>query len=135
MTIIKGGSRVKWVLLLALFITLLIVQACHPKTGSLPQLNETDSRITNNFLEIWRVLSSEWHDRDRLPLSLSQLSSHSVDPNLFVCQSTGHAAGSMTTVEDWTDYIYIPLRNRPTLTRSPSVFGFVLTRVWPLRSV
>src|SRR5689334_13284122 len=44
---------------------------------------------------------------DDYPPLLSSLINQNPNPAIFVCPATGHAAGRMASVEDWTDYIYV----------------------------
>ncbi len=67
-----------------------------------------DIATTNRLWHLWQVLNAERAERDRLPSTLSEVAAlNSVDLNLFICPGTGSQTGSIATVEDWTDYIYV----------------------------
>jgi hypothetical protein len=58
------------------------------------------------MMEVWWELHNWIGDGDRWPPSFASLSD-TTNTSIFVCPYTGHKAGSLTNVEEWTDYIYI----------------------------
>src|SRR5262245_56438701 len=46
------------------------------------------------------------------PTSLDGLAQAITNASTFVCPASGHLPGSLTNIEDWTDYIYFDLGHR-----------------------
>jgi len=53
------------------------------------------------------------------PSTLVKLAPFTTNHNLFVCPSTDHRAGSMTNVDEWSDYIYVA--NLPEVANDANV--------------
>lgn len=89
----------------ALFIVLL-VSGC---VQSLPSAHSEspDVVVTNNLRQIWSLLHDAMGDGDSFPRTLAELNRTSVNGNLFICPGIRSQAASMSTVEEWGDYIYI----------------------------
>ena len=60
-----------------------------------------------NMTAIWWALR-DWEGAggDLFPASFDSLNKTS-NPAVFVCPSSGHPVGSMSNVDEWTDYIYL----------------------------
>src|SRR6266481_5615721 len=74
----------------------------------------TASKKNADFTNLKQLgLSIRWAtgDRDSTPTSFSELnellSPVLVKPNLFVCPATGHDPGSLNSIAEWSDYIYM----------------------------
>lgn len=84
-------------------VTTLLLIGCSP--GHLTTRRTTNLCMTN-MMAIWWELKYWNFDGDSYPPSFDSLSKTS-NPALFICPSSGHAPGSMTNVNQWTDYIYL----------------------------
>jgi hypothetical protein len=58
-----------------------------------------------NFALIREELRPWTLQANSFPSSFNEF--HTTNLTMFVCPGSGHAAGSMTNVADWTDYIYL----------------------------
>jgi hypothetical protein len=63
------------------------------------------------FLELLKAVGPSG---DKFPPSLASLS-YFTNYALFVCPTTGHVPGTMSNVEEWTDYIYVSGGNQGTM--------------------
>jgi hypothetical protein len=61
----------------------------------------------SNLLDVYWIIRWSMHDGIDYPPTLASLARETDRTNLFVCPGTGHKAGNMRNVEDWTDYIYV----------------------------
>src|SRR6516164_5517117 len=84
-------------------LCLLLAVGCSSRADHEPAGQD---RCTTNMMEVWWELHNWIGDGDRWPPSFASLSD-TTNTSIFVCPYTGHKAGSLTNVEEWTDYIYI----------------------------
>lgn len=68
---------------------------------------ESASACMLNLQEAYWALRVRLGDGYRFPASLSSLAETTTNSAIFVCPGSGHEAGAMTNVEDWTDFIYV----------------------------
>ena len=105
----KNNKLCRILLLLAFLTGALIACSRSPHSSSGEGMTEvTINNLTiTNLKQIYILLRLATGEGDTFPISLGELAKDSVNSNLFVCPGTGHDAGSMRTVEEWTDYIYV----------------------------
>ena len=63
--------------------------------------------ISNQLRQVYFKLRAAMDDGDRFPASFSQLKYAKLDGQLFVCPGSGSRAGTMDTIESWSDFIYV----------------------------
>lgn len=71
------------------------------------QLSANDLAVSNNLVEIWHLLQDATGESDHFPKRFSDLNLSAETAKLFVCPGTANRPGSLTNIEDWTDYIYV----------------------------
>ena len=88
-------------------LSILIILGCSSSQSS---RNRQANLCMTNMMAIYFEVRYWNFDGDSFPPSLASLADTNA-PGYFVCPCSGHAAGSMTNVEDWTDYIYLSGRH------------------------
>src|ERR1051326_1752250 len=85
---------------------LLILTACSPGQGGrrgAGNLCLTNLDAIMREFRPWKLSAYSYpYSFDSLPKTIR--------PGIFVCPSSGYIAGSMTNVDEWTDYIYLSFR-------------------------
>jgi hypothetical protein len=99
-----------------------VIVGCEQNTSSLENgTTPTDITVSNNLRSILLNLYCTVNDGGHYPESLSAMTKYDIkiktesnktsvldlNSNYFVCPDTGTHAGTMTNVDDWTDYIYV----------------------------
>jgi hypothetical protein len=88
---------------LAIALGLSVILGCSPRPISPSQKADL---CTTNMMAIYFEVVCWNYNGDSFPPSLASLAQTN-PANYFVCPCSGHAPGSVTNVEDWTDYIYL----------------------------
>jgi hypothetical protein len=83
-----------------------------------------DDLCLTNMEQIWFVLQRDLDSGAYYASNLATFAQICTNKEIFVCPSTGHQAGSLKTVMEWTDYIYFAneeeaSRNLPVLICPP----------------
>jgi hypothetical protein len=68
---------------------------------------EPEGVITNQLVQLWSTIHDLSVEQNRFPLKLADLRSTSLSTDLLVCPGTGSRPGSLASVEEWSDFIYI----------------------------
>ena len=66
-----------------------------------------DAVVTNNFRLAFFLLHEATGQDIVFPKTLAELNSSNLDTKLFICPGTRSEPGSMQSVEEWSDYIYV----------------------------
>ncbi len=76
--------------------------------------SSSGGRCAANMRELCFQIKRWNFEGDTYPPSIASLGMTN-DAKLFVSPGSGHVAGAMTNVEDWTDYIYVSGPNEPCM--------------------
>jgi len=95
----------------AIRIVLILIGCVTFGYGQVPQpksnISETNELVaSNNLRQLVVCLRNVMGDSDHFPGSFADINIP-VSPSLFICPGTGNKPGSILSVEQWTDYIYV----------------------------
>lgn len=105
--LLRGSTGIK--LLCGMFLLLvvaLVVVPSFPTRGTRDRARAV--HCANNLRQIGVATRGFQHEHgDAFPHSLLDLTNAIPYPTCYVCKSTGHMAGKMADVSEWTDYVFV----------------------------
>src|SRR5216117_4154478 len=97
-----SGRSVRLAYVITVAAAVLLIAHCVSRTAN-PQGRAAETQCLENLRQIFVLLRESIPVEPNYPSSLNELGRITTNANLFICPSTGHAAGEMINVERWSD--------------------------------